>query len=195
MTKNHTFAFSIQFQHMKKILFAILLVGLSQISIAQQFVGTGKGKLVFGQAGAQQEYRSQSIYSNMSFITNKVSFHFKTSTFSPLNNSDPNLVNEVFDAGLKGAMEFVGTVPQKVKQLQLKESTSAVVKGHVAYGSVKKPIDLPLKIKRVGDTKYQFISDGVLSLPSLGISPTSATWKKTGGQARLSVEIDMRSEL
>jgi hypothetical protein len=180
---------------MKKFLTVLFLIGISQLSHAQQFVGTGKGKLVFGQAGAQQEYRSQSIYSNMSFITDKVSFHFKTSTFLPVNNSDPNLVNEVFDAGLKGAMEFVGTVPQKVKQLQLKEATSAVVKGHVAYGSVKKPIDLPLKIKKIGDTKYQFTSDGVLSLPSLGISPSSAVWKKTGGQARLTVEIDMRSEL
>ncbi len=178
----------------KSLNFAVCVL-LTQVAIAQQFVGTGKGKLVFGQSSAQHEYRSNSIFSNMSFLTNKISFHFKTSTFSPINNSDPSLVGEVFDAGLKDAMEYSGTLPASVKNLKLKETASIILKGNVAYGSVKKPVDLPVKIKRTGDTKYQFTSDGLLSLSSLGITPESATWKKTSGQARLNVEVDLKREL
>jgi|GEM_PF-824958 len=180
---------------MKNINLSIIAIFCSLAAFGQQFAGTGKGKLLFGATGSQQEYRSASIYSNLSFYTNKISFHFKTSTFSPINNSDPALVNEVFDAGLKGAMEFYGPVPAGLKTLKLKESVNTVLKGHLAYGSVKKPIDIPVKVKRIGEDRYEFISNGLLSLPALGVSPQSPTWKKTEGTARLQVEVNLHKEI
>jgi len=180
---------------MLRTLSVAILLFVSQFAFAQQFAGTGSGKLVFGQSGTTHEYRSLSLFSNISFYTGKISFHFKTSTFLPVNNSDPNLVNEVFDAGLKGAMEFSGTIPAGLKTLKIKETINTVLKGHMAYGNVKKPIDIPVKLKRVAENKYELLSSSLLSLPALGISPQSATYKKTDGVARLLVDVILQNEL
>jgi hypothetical protein len=162
---------------------------------AQQFAGTGKGKMVFGLAGSQQEYGSESVYSNINFYTNKISFHFKTSTFLPVNNSDATLVSEVFDAGHKGALEFSASIPPALKNLKIKESLNTLLKGNIAYGSVKRPVDIPVKVKRIGEDKYEFVSNGLLSLPALGVSPQSSVWKKTEGTAKLVVEVDLQKEI
>ncbi len=181
--------------NMKHIYLPLLALVCSFSAFGQQYAGTGKGKILFGSAGMQQEYRSMSVYSNLNFFSNKISFHFKTSTFLPVNNSDADLMGEVFDAGQKGAMEFSGPVPAGLKNLKIKESLNTILKGHIAYGSVKKPVDIPVKVKRIGEDKFEFISNGMLSLPALGISPQSATWKKTEGTVRLQVEVDLQKEL
>jgi len=180
---------------MKHIFLTYFAILCFSASFGQQFAGTGKGKFIFGSSGNQQEYRSTSVYSNMSFFDNTISFHFKTSTFSPYNNSDPQLIKDIFEAGQKTAMEFAGALPDQVKHLGVKEICRAVLKGRIAYGSVKKNVDIPVKVKRLSKDKYELISEGQLSLSSLGISNSTSAWKKANGSARFSFQVDIHSEM
>lgn len=180
---------------MKQAYLTLATILICTSGYAQQFAGTGKGKMIFGSAGNQQEFQSKSVYSNINFYTNKISFHFKTSTFLPVNNSDANLVSEVFDAGQKGALEFSGPIPSALKSLKVKESFNTLLKGNIAYGNVKRPVDIPVKVKKIGTDKFEFVSNGLFSLSAIGVSPQSPVWKQTEGTAKLSVEVDLHKEI